>query len=119
MIDLPKLAEKLMARKLMDKSFFSMTHGEILYLCEAVLSCPSDAVPVDGWQPPRIERGELIFPTDCHPRYRWWTPGGQSLRQTLIELEAPFEVARRYVHGPEGQGSQLAEEDWVNQLVPF
>ncbi len=105
-IDLPSLAEKLMARRLMDKSFFSMTHEEVIYLCEAVMSCPSDAVPVDGWQPPRIERGELIFPADCHPQYRWWTPGGRSLRQTLAELGAPEEIVARYVPDRRGLGAR-------------
>jgi hypothetical protein len=44
------------------------------------------------------DRGELIIPCDCLPRYRWWA-GGQSIAETLTELNAPPEVWRRYVAG--------------------
>ncbi|MGE0821765.1 MAG: hypothetical protein AB7G75_34075 [Candidatus Binatia bacterium] len=43
-------------------------------------------------------RGELIIPSNCDSRYRWWA-GGQSVAQTLAELNAPAEVWRRYVPG--------------------
>ena len=42
------------------------------------------------------DRGELIIPTNCHPRFRWWN-GGQSIRETLREIGAPPEVVARYV----------------------
>lgn len=45
------------------------------------------------------DRGELIIPFDADPRYHWWKLGGQSLAQTLAELDAPPEVWRRYVVG--------------------
>ena len=44
------------------------------------------------------DRGELIIPFNCDPRYHWWA-GGQSVAQTLAELNAPPEVWRRYVAG--------------------
>ncbi|SRR5712692_7407516 len=37
------------------------------------------------------DRGELIIPFDCDPRYHWWADG-QSVAQTLAELNAPPEV---------------------------
>lgn len=43
-------------------------------------------------------RGELIIPLTCHRRFHWWN-GGQSLVETLQELNAPSEVWRRYVAG--------------------
>ncbi|MBI3245889.1 MAG: hypothetical protein HYZ50_05220 [Deltaproteobacteria bacterium] len=41
-------------------------------------------------------RGELIIPFTADPKYQWWR-GGQSLAETLLELNAPPEVWRRYV----------------------
>jgi len=40
--------------------------------------------------------GELIIPFNADPRYRWWA-GGQSIAQTLIELDASPETLRRYL----------------------
>src|SRR5262245_13338699 len=41
-------------------------------------------------------KGELIIPFTADPRFHWWN-GGQSIRQTLRELQAPPEVFARYV----------------------
>ena len=61
--------------------------------------------PVAGRQgqgkPYLVNRGrelELVIPCDCAPRYRYWA-GGQSLAQTLAELNAPPDVWQRYVAG--------------------
>lgn len=40
--------------------------------------------------------GDLVIPLCSDPKYRWWQ-GGQSVRETLIELDAAPEVMRRYV----------------------
>ena len=42
------------------------------------------------------QRGELIIPFACDPRYRWWTDG-QSILETLREIGAPPAVVARYV----------------------
>ena len=42
------------------------------------------------------ENGELIIPFDCEPKYRWWA-GGQSVRATLLELNAQQEVLCNYM----------------------
>ncbi len=42
--------------------------------------------------------GELRIPFTADPRYHWWK-GGQSIAQTLQELNAPPDVWRRYVGG--------------------
>jgi hypothetical protein len=41
-------------------------------------------------------RGELIIPFASDLRYHWWA-GGQSIYQTLRELDAPPEVFARYI----------------------
>ena len=40
---------------------------------------------------PFIINGELRIPLDCHPTYKWWN-GGQTIYETLTELEAPWRV---------------------------
>ena len=39
---------------------------------------------------------ELIIPLDCQEKYRWWA-GGQSIFETLIELNAPDNVFEKYI----------------------
>ncbi|MFQ5934771.1 MAG: hypothetical protein ACE5KI_09035 [Dehalococcoidia bacterium] len=39
--------------------------------------------------------GALVIPFDSDPRYHWWA-GGQSIAETLKELEATAEVVNRY-----------------------
>ena len=47
--------------------------------------------------PPYLNsRGELIVPFSADPKYHWWA-GGQSIRETLLELGAPLDVIARYV----------------------
>ena len=41
--------------------------------------------------------GDLRIPFDSDPRYHWWKKGGQTVRETLEELNAPIEVLRKYV----------------------
>lgn len=116
MIDLPALAEQLQDAGLLQKSFLDCTRSEILQICEAVLSSIGDEVPPEGWNNPYLEetaKGKrMVIPFDCHPKYRWWTEDGQSVGQTLIDLDAPYEVAVKYWPG-------LTEEDWTNKLIPF
>ncbi len=59
----------------------------------------TDSRDIDPENPPVPyinARGELIVPFECAPKYRWWA-GGQSIHQTLRELNAPPEVIGRYV----------------------
>lgn len=42
------------------------------------------------------DNGELRIPFTADPRYHWWK-GGQSIAETLAELNAPPDVWRRYV----------------------
>ena len=41
--------------------------------------------------------GSLHIGFDCDPLFQWWKPEGQSLAQTLADLDAPADVIRRYL----------------------
>lgn len=41
-------------------------------------------------------QNELIIPFTADRRYHWWN-GGQSIRATLLELDAPADILGRYV----------------------
>ena len=43
------------------------------------------------------ERGELIIPLGSDPKYHWWTEEGQSIEETLKELQAPPDVMAKYM----------------------
>ena len=42
------------------------------------------------------DRGELIIPTTSAPKYHWWA-NGQSITDTLRELNASSDIIMRYV----------------------
>lgn len=115
MINLPMLAERLSAAGLIDKSFLQCTREEILLIAEAVYSCPDpDFVPAAGWVNPILYQTEdgrqgLSIPLAAHPKYRWWTPTGQSIQETLLELQAPYDIAKQHI-------LHLTEEDWQKKL---
>lgn len=103
MVDLKRIGEWLIKHNLMDKPFNQFTKDEIMGLVTVVLSSPGFSVPPGGWVKPFItEAGELIIPPEAHPKYRWWYPDGQSVFQTLKELNAPQSVIDRYVRLNEG-----------------
>lgn len=52
-------------------------------------------------KPYLTENGALIISSDVDPKYKWWA-GGQSIKQTLEELEAPQEVIKRYIDQKKG-----------------
>lgn len=53
---------------------------------------PSPALPM-----PSLHDGSLHIGFDCDPLFQWWKPEGQSLAQTLADLDAPADVIRRYL----------------------
>ena len=112
MISLPDLAEKIQDAGLMHKPFFECTRGEIELLCSAVLSSFDATVPRDGWSKPRLDGKYLIIPFDSHPDYHWWKEGGKCISETLVELDAPYSVAKNYLY-------RLTEAEWLNKLIPF
>lgn len=46
---------------------------------------------------PSLRDGSLRIGFDCDPLFQWWKPEGQSLAQTLADLDAPADVIRRYL----------------------
>ena len=67
-------------------------------LREALRQCKAEVLALLT-KPYVNDRGELIIPFDCDPRYHWWKPGGQNIAQILAELNAPPAMWRRYVAG--------------------
>ncbi len=45
--------------------------------------------------------GVLVIPFDSDPKYFWWA-GGQSIEQTLIEINASLEVMQKYLSDKAG-----------------
>jgi hypothetical protein len=96
----------------MNKSFFNCSRSEIEQLCSAVMSSFDHTVPPAGWSKPRIEDGKIIISFDAHPDYHWWKLDGKSIEQMLIELSAPYEVAKCYLE-------RLTEAEWTDKIIPF
>ena len=46
---------------------------------------------------PSLRDGSLRIGFDCDPLFQWWKPEGQSLAQTLADLDAPADVVRRHL----------------------
>ena len=46
---------------------------------------------------PYIKNNNLVIPVNCDQKYKYWA-GGQSILETLKELEAPEEVVKKYTH---------------------
>ena len=67
-------------------------------LREQLRQCKGEVLALLNPRPYINDRGELIIPFASDPRYHWWA-GGQSIAETLAELNAPPEVWRRYVAG--------------------
>lgn len=102
---------------LLSRGFAPYVDGEKLYVppqgkltaqdCERIRQCKAELVailkpveigpvaePVIDYPVPYInENGSLRIPFNCAPKYRHWA-GGQSLVQTLAEIEAPLHIWR-------------------------
>ena len=46
---------------------------------------------------PFLKNKNLVVPIDCPQQYQWWN-GGQSITETLNELNAPLEVRQKYAN---------------------
>lgn len=70
----------------------------------------SDSTPANlakRLKKPSLKNGELIIPLDVEARYKWWADG-QSILDTLLELEAPDDVVGKYV------GRKLSAVSWAH-----
>ena len=71
----------------------------------AQLTEQTEAMPyLDG-------QGDLVIPFDAPLKYHHWRAGGQSIWQTLAELNAPPEVVRRHQREAERAVSEFELED--------
>ncbi|WP_457573182.1 primase-helicase zinc-binding domain-containing protein [Desulfolithobacter sp.] len=62
-------------------------------LCQPLAPEPDTRI---NYPLPAIIDGVLRIPFDCAPKHRWWA-GGQSIFETLLELDAPDEVIEKYI----------------------
>ena len=73
-----------------------------------VLYKQSPKLVIPEFAKPYIKKdGELVIPSNCHPKYKYWLRKNtsewepirksQSLRETLFELGATEEVMKKYV----------------------
>jgi len=93
-LDLQSLAHYLNESGQMDLKFSEMTRLGIRNFCEQIHCITTEGT---GWRPPYLnEKQELVIPADAPPKYRYWN-GGQSLKETLIEMEVSNEIMQRYV----------------------
>ena len=62
--------------------------------------------------------GSLHIGFDCDPLFQWWKPEGQSLAQTLADLDAPADVIRRYLGKSDAPlHSALGVQDCKGEVV--
>ena len=65
---------------------------------------------MDQKSTPHIDHnGTLIIPFNADPKYHFWN-GGQSLSDTLLELNAPEDVWSKHIHQKPYQGNALRNE---------
>jgi hypothetical protein len=55
--------------------------------------------PLTAKKPSLKSDETLVIPFDSDPKYHWWA-GGQSIADTLAELEVSLEVWRQYTSEP-------------------
>ena len=65
---------------------------------EAIMVAEYDIWAQRDGKPYLMANGELITPTNCEYKYRWWKPGGQSKYVTLAELKAPLATWKRHAY---------------------
>lgn len=107
---LARLAQ-LLPPRLATKPLAEMDAGEIQAVWTAFASAFPETMPATGWEKPYLrEDGTLIIPFGCHPDNQWWK-GGRGLAEILRELDAPYDVARRYVYP--STGIPVTAEQWA------
>ena len=86
------IGQYLTAQNLWDTPLRKFSEGDIKRMAEVLAEAGSG-----GFSPPYItERGSLVIPYNAPLKYRWWQ-GGQSIMETLTELNAPQEVKDKYL----------------------
>lgn len=62
------------------------------------------------------QRGRLVIPFDCPPKYRYWA-GGQSVRETLRELFEERAAIMQHDGGLSREDAEREAAEVVNQYV--
>jgi hypothetical protein len=96
-IDFAFLGERLTSANLTGKSVNEYSKDEVRELVRACIDALVPEYHSELVSPPYIEDGVLRIPFDSDPKYHWWKGCGQSILETLRELQAPEEVVRKYV----------------------
>ena len=89
MVYLKKLSKYLTETNKWDTNFRKISKDEMLEICNIIIDSTIDEVI------PYIKDECLIMPHNTHERFKWWA-GGQSIKQTLEDLNATEDVKRRY-----------------------
>jgi hypothetical protein len=94
-IDLKKLGLSLTAHGLTGKAVDQYSREEIECL---VASCLESLIPdkIGPFRKPFIEGEDLVIPYNSDPKYHWWKPYGQSIADTLRELQVTDKVWKNY-----------------------
>lgn len=91
------------------RSFAVYAAGDALYVTPTSKLTTEDVARIKQTKPamlavlnapkpmPSLRDGLLHIGFDCDPLFHWWKPEGQSLAQTLADLDAPADVVRRYL----------------------
>ena len=78
----------------------------IRFLQRSPIAIQKDTASDDADYPkPCIVNNELRIPRNCAPKFRWWQ-SGQSIFNTLLELDAPDELIEQHI------GPITTPDDW-------
>ena len=95
-IDYKRLGEELTSAGLVGKPVEQYSKEEVDALCHACIHSINPKKISKFTKPYIDERGTLVIPADADPRYFYWAKCGQSLYETLRELNVSDEVWKRY-----------------------
>lgn len=97
-IDFQMLGKRLTDAGLTEKLVNQYSKAEVEILVAACVEALRPEHQTVYVTKPYIDaKGELVIPSNSDPKYHWWKQSGQSLLETLRELNAPEEVVRKYV----------------------
>jgi hypothetical protein len=101
-IDFPTLANDCIEAGIVGKAIDQLSKEEVERLGFA-FGKSTIFIPKKGYKfskPYITDDGELIIPFDSDPKYHFWKPCGQSVAETLRELNAPDWVWKKYTDDP-------------------
>jgi hypothetical protein len=100
-IDYKRLGEELTKAGLVGKPVDEYNKEEVEKLCNACISAINPKKISKFTKPFIDERGTLVIPADADPRYFYWAKCGQSIYETLRELNVSDEIWKKYTDASE------------------